>query len=487
MERPLENKWSLILKGLFIGMLFLTMSGAIMFFSGANLAGGLPLLLLPFIAIFLSVVFMRPLVGVAALFYANYFALGLARYVPGPLGLSIDGLLVLTWLSVFFSQFNKKVEWKRALKPMSYCAFIWFGYTLFQLINPEAVSRVAWFYAMRGVSLYMFLTIPLVYILLPEKKFLDRLLKLWAYFTILGVIKAIQQKFIGVDPWEEYWLDTVGGKTHRLPGGLRIFSFFSDSATFGGSMGFSGVVFAILGLHTPKFKNKVFFLVVSGLAMFGLLISGTRGAMAVPAAGFALYAIFTKRPAIIATVYGGMISVYGFLRWTNIGSSVYELRRIRSALDPNNPSLMVRKHNQQLLSGYLSSRPFGGGIGSAGNWGLRFSPGTFLAETPTDSHYVQIWAEQGVIGLYLHLFTLFFFILSSAYIILFRLKSFEYVGLGAAMTCGVFGLMGASYGSGALQQMPNGIIVYAFMAYMWFLPKWEREGIEKGLVKVPVK
>lgn len=479
MERPLPNRWHLLIKVIFLGIIILSLGLSMYFLVLDNMAGGVPVLLLPFIVLFLVAVFANPLVGVLALFYANYFALGLARYVPGPLGLSVDGLLVLTWLSLFFSQFNRTVDWKRALQPMTWAAVIWFGYSLFQLVNPEAVSRIAWFYAMRGVSLYMLLTIPLVFILLPEKRFLDKMLRLWAWFTLIGVLKGMMQKFIGVDPWEDYWLDTVGGKTHRLPGGLRIFSFFSDSATFGGSMGFSGVVFSIVGLTTPKLRDKVFYLAVAGAAFFGMLISGTRGAMAVPAAGFALFAIFTKRTWIIATVYGGMLFVYGFLKWTNIGSSVYELRRIRTALDPNNPSLLVRKENQRILGDYLSSRPFGGGIGSAGNWGLRFSPGTFLAETPTDSWYVQIWAEQGIIGLTLHLFILGFFLFSSGYIVLFRLKTFEYAGLGAALSCGVFGLMGASYGSGALGQMPNGLIVYASMAFIFLLPRWEKEKLER--------
>jgi hypothetical protein len=35
--------------------------------------------------------------------------------------------------------------------------------------------------------------------------------------------------------------------------------------------------------------------------------------------------------------------------------------------------------------------------------GTRFSPGTFLAVTALDSWYVKIWAECGVVGLYVHI------------------------------------------------------------------------------------
>jgi hypothetical protein len=94
--------------------------------------------------------------------------------------------------------------------------------------------------------------------------------------------------------------------------------------------------------------------------------------------------------------------VFGMLKFTKIGQSNYQINRMRTGLDPNDPSLQLRLINQAKLRGYLASRPIGGGIGSAGFWGTRFSPGTFLAVTALDSWYVKIWAECGVVGLYVH-------------------------------------------------------------------------------------
>ncbi|NER04071.1 MAG: O-antigen ligase family protein [Okeania sp. SIO3C4] len=481
MENTSRHRQYKITRIVVISVLSVFFLGAAMLFGLNNMVGAFALLILPFVILFVAWVFKDPLVGYISLLYANYFALGLARYVPGPLGLSVDGLLMLTWLSIFFSQYKKKVDWKRAANSLTLVSAVWFAYALFQLVNPEAVSRVAWFYAMRGVSLYMILTVPLVFVLLDSPKHLDTLLKLWTIFTIVGVLKGMMQKFVGVDFAEKYWLDTVGGKTHRLSQGLRIFSFFSDAATYGGSMGFSSVTFAIVALHTKEMKKKVFFAGVSVMALYAMLISGTRGAIAVPFGGFGLYAVLSKRVKIVALGGFAMIAVYSFLKFTTIGDSVYEIRRFRDALDPNNPSLQVRKDNQKKLKVYLASRPFGGGIGSAGNWGLRFSPGTFLAETPTDSWYVQIWAEQGIVGLGLHLGILFFVLGKSAYIIMFRLKSDELIGKGAALSAGMFGIMAASYGSGALGQMPNGIIVYSGMAFIFMMPRWEERANKESI------
>lgn len=462
------------------GVLLFFIAVGIFFLSQEKLAIGLVSLLVPFVLFFIGLLFHKPIIGFWAAFTMNYFAIGLTRYVPAPLGLSIDGLLLLTWLAIIFSQFNRSVPWKNAGNITTLLAIIWFGYSLFQLVNPEAVSRIAWFYAMRGVSLYMLLTIPLAFILLNHPSYLNRFLKVWAYFTIAGILKGLMQKFIGTDPWENHWLAVIGGKTHLLPGGLRVFSFFSDAATYGGSMGFSGVVFTIIALHTQNKKQKYFYALVGIMAFFAMMISGTRGAIAVPFAGFAVYAVLSKKVKIVVAGVIVLVAMYSFLKFSTIGNSVYEIRRFRTGLDPDNPSLMVRKENQQLLKSYLATRPFGGGIGSAGNWGLRFSPGTFLAETPTDSWFVQIWAEQGKVGLILHLGILLTIVGSSSYIIMFRLKREEYISKGSALTAGMVGVVAASYGSGALGQMPNGIIIYASMAFIQMMIRWEREKLVGG-------
>ncbi len=474
-----ENKIQLLVKLLFSSFLIACMLLSIFFLQKDNFAIGMVLLATPFAIVLLGLILAKPIVGFTTLLFANYFAMGVARYIKGPLGLSIDILLVLTWTALFFSQFNNKVEWKKGWNSLTVAAIIWFVYALVQLFNPEVVSQIAWFYAMRGVSLYFVLIVPLTFILLDNKKYLDKFLILWAWFTAIGVIKGTMQYIIGPDPWEQYWLDTIGGKTHLLSQGLRVFSFFTDSATYGGSMGFSGVVFSIVALSTKVRKTKIFYATITIIAFYGMLISGTRGAIAVPFAGFALYSVLSKKIKLI--IIGGIliISVFSFLRFTTIGESVYVIRRFRGGLDPNNASLLVRKENQKLIGEYLSSRPFGGGIGSAGNWGLRFTPSTFLAKTPTDSWYVQIWAEQGIVGITLHLGILIFILLKCSFIIMFRLKEPELKGRAIAMCSGMFGIMAASYGSSALGQVPNGLIVYMSMAFIFMMPKWEQDDNRK--------
>ena len=436
---------------------------------------GLLLIVFPVVAIVLNRIFNVPFIGFVFVFIMNFFALGITRYLPAPLGLTIDGLLVLTYLGLIFKNFYHKVDWSPARSDLTFLAVIWYSYILLQLVNPEAASRAAWFYAMRGVGLYMLLTIPLTFILFQDVKKFDKFLMLWATFSIIGTIKGMMQLYIGVDPWEQAWLDAGGAVTHILFGKLRIFSFYSDAGQFGAAQGHAGVVFLIIAMNTKSnIKLKRLYYLAGFMGLYGLLISGTRGAIAVPVAGFFLYLILRRNVKLVILGMLVGLSVFVFLKYTTILQSNYQIRRIRTALDPNNPSLQTRLNNQAKLNGYLASRPFGGGIGSAGNWGQRFTPHTFLANTATDSWYVAIWAEMGIVGLLLHLFILLYILLKSSYYVFFKIKNKELRAKMNGLVSGYFGIMVASYGNGILGQMPTGIIIYMSMTFLFMSLRYDK-------------
>ena len=456
---------------LLVGFLLL----AIFMFLRQNFVGGLVFLLAPFLIIFIGLIFKDARIGLASVFIINYFALGLVRYVPAPWGLSVDGLLLLVWVSLFFKAFCERIPMSKALNDLTLVVSIWYGYIFLQLFNPEAVSREAWFYAMRGLAFYQFLIIPLSFVLLDHPRYMRMMINAWAFFTVLAVLKGVMQKFSGFDPFEQKWLDSGGALTHIIVTGTRYFSFFSDAGNYGASMGFSGVVFSIIALHSKRLKKKLIFSLIALGAFYGLLISGTRGALAVPAGGFLLYTILSKRMSILIPGLLVMIGMFVFLKYTTIGQDNYEIRRARTALDPDDASFKVRRENQKKLAVYLATRPIGGGVGSAGNWGQRFTPNTFLANVPTDSWYVMIWAETGVVGLILHISILLFILIKGAWIIMAKLKDTELIYPLIGLLSGMFGIMLASYGNGVLGQMPNGIIIYLSMAFIWMSRKWETD------------
>lgn len=453
----------------------LLLLGCVYMFSKDNLPLGLAVLISPLPFVSLYFLFKYPRIAFVAALYCNYFAVGLSRYIPAPVGLTVDAMLVLTLVSLIFSQFNHKVPWQMAARDYTYISIAWFIMIFMQLFNPEAVSREAWFYAMRGYALYVVFTVPLVYLLFNKPSDLTFFIRILAWFTLAGALKGVGQKYIGLDSWEHKWLMMPGNRTtHLLFGQLRVFSFFSDAGTYGSSMGFSGVVFIVLAIHSHVKKQKIFYLFVGFIALYAMLISGTRSSISVPLTGFTIYAILTKNFKIIAT--GGFVifCIFFFLKYTTIGQGNYDIRRMRTAFEDNNASMNVRLENREIFANYLRTRPFGGGVGSAGNWGMRFSPGTLLADTATDGWYIQIWAETGITGLIAYILMMSYMLLKSCYLIFIRIRNPENLGKAIAFTSGIFGMMVSSYTASSLGQMPNTIIAFVALSLISLIPEWEK-------------
>lgn len=444
---------------------------------------GVVLMIAPLAVFFLSVVFTNPRNGLIIVFVMNFIAIGIYRYITViPWGLSVDIMLVLTYLGLIFRAFHHKMTWNRGNNELMVIAIIWFGYSLLELLNPEAGSRTAWFYAVRGISMYMFLTIPLVFVLFNKRSDMRLFFLLWGIFSILGTLKGLQQKFLGVDLFEQRWLDRGGAAQHLLFGELRIFSFFSDAGQFGAVQGMSVVVFGILALGEKNRNMKIFYAIVALLGLYGMAISGTRGALSVPIAGFVLYMILRKNKKIVITGFALLAVVFVFFNYTYIGQSNGTIRRMRTAFNPEDASLQTRLTNQKIIKGYLASRPFGGGLGSTGALGQKYNPGSFLSRVPTDSWYVMIWMETGVIGLILHLAILFYILGKVSFNVMFRLRNETIKTPVMAMVSGMFGIMAASYGNPVLGQMPVGLLIYSSMAFMYMAPRFDREETNALLV-----
>ena len=206
-------------------------------------------------------------------------------------------------------------------------------------------------------------------------------------------------------------------------------------------------------------------MVVALLCFVGFGISGTRGALAVPAAGGMMYLIVSKNTQIFLLGLAVMVGSYCTLRYTSVASGVQQVQRMRTALDPEEASLQVRLQNQIFLGKNLADKPFGVGIGAAGYWGLRFTPNTIWANTATDSYYVRLWVEAGVAGLALHLFVLGYCLGGGAYRV-WHTKDPVFRHQRAAFLCGYAGILLASYGNQVLSQFPTALIVYLSIPVM---------------------
>jgi hypothetical protein len=432
-----------------------------------GLIGGMALILLPFLIIYLNLLFRNPIIGLYTAIGAGFILLGVHRYVEVPqIGIFMDSFLIMTFIALFFKNFHDRIDWKPANKDITVLAAIWLAYGLLSVVNPEIKSIPVWLSSFRGISVYMFLVITLTLLLMTTRKRIYIFFYIWGIFSILASMKGIMQETMGVDRWEKAWLDAGANSTHILFGKLRVFSFLSDAGQFGATQAYAGVVFIILSLVEKNKKIKIFFIVVGVLGLYGMLLSGTRGAISVPLTGFMLFFILKRNVAVLSSGIILLTVVFVFFKFTTIGQDNQQIRRMRTAFDPNDASLQTRLANQRTLSVYLSSRPFGGGLGHAGKKAMKALPNTYLAHIATDSWFVMIWAEQGVVGLVLHLFILFYIIIRAAYLIWFRVKDPKLKMTMMALSSGMFGVMVASYGNAVLGSMPTSMLIYTSMALM---------------------
>ena len=437
------------------------------------------LLVLPFVIIFINRVFHIPKIALFAIQLAGYFINGIPRYTGpiAPFGLTADGLFIFALIALIFKNFYTGIDWKPMLKDISLLAALWMGWILFEIVNPEAVSFQAWFYTMRGIGLYFFLGIPLVLLLMRNPKDVEIYFYIWGIMTILVTLKGAMQLFIGLDPAEQKWMNEGGYVTHLLFGKLRVFSFLSDAGQFGASQAHALVMGGIIAYETKVLKKRIFFGTVALFGLYGMVISGTRGAIAVPALGFFTYIILSKN---ISLGVFGAVALYVFFAHASILQSNYQIQRVRTAFHPEeDASFLVRLENQRILKAYLATRPIGGGIGHAGIRAQKFVPSGFLANIATDSWYVMIWAENGAIGLTLHFFILFFIVFKSGYYVMFKIKDRELKARMMAILSGFMGILLANYGNAVMGQFPTSINVYYGIGFLFLSTYYDKIVLEE--------
>lgn len=427
---------------------------------------------IPFISYLLLRLLERPVRALLAVIIVNYFIMGVTRYIPGvPAGIVMDGLLGLTFFFALLRSRDGAVNWSGGHNLLVLLSGVWLTYCILLFFNPETTTE-HWLAGVRGLAVYLFFFPLLTAVLLNRYKHLRLFLIVWSALTLLAVIKALMQKFIGFDPAEQHWLNRGGSSTHILFSGVRYFSFFTDAASFGSSMGLSMVVFSIAALYVRSKPLRIYFLVVALLAGYGMMISGTRAAMIIPFAGYVFFIVLSKKWEIIIPGIVIITCVFVFFKYTYIGQGNTEIRRMRSAFSATeDASYKLRLSNQAEMRLFMKDHPLGIGIGKA----KRNEPGDYMYGLATDSSLVYIWVETGIVGLILFLLIFVATFAKGAYDVWFNIHDKELRGLLSALSAGLAGMLACSYGNEMLQQFPNGPILYICMAFIFMGRKFDRE------------
>ena len=431
---------------------------------GGDLGIGSLVAFLPVLVGLIALIISNPFYGLMFYIHYSFFFIGLNRYIVGiPLGLSIDAVLFLTTLSMLFRLNAHNI--KKLNNNFFYAGALWFVYTLFEALNPEATNLAGWLYAVRGVSFYAIQAIPLTLLLFDKKENLDSFIKIILVWGTVASLWGWKQINIGTDPFEDRWLDAGGKTTHILLGQLRAFSFFSDAGQFGVTMAYVAFLALILSVGPYKGRQKFIYLIVFVICLVGMGSSGSRGPIFVIFFGGITYLLLIRNFRVLIPGISIALFVFVFLKFTYIGNTSYQIYRIRTALDPKEASLLVRLSNQEKLRQYLENRPFGAGIGTTDVWATRFYPGSALSNLPTDSWFVKIWVENGIVGLVFYAFSLAIAIVYGV-VKIRLLKNPDTRQKMIALYGGLLGIITASFGNPVFGQAPLGALMYISMTML---------------------
>jgi putative inorganic carbon (HCO3(-)) transporter len=398
-----------------------------------------------------------PKFGIIVLLIMAYMLFVLTQIgVDGPIGTLMDGLQLMLVLGVLI-KIKKENNWAIFKSPITAVIFIWLGYNLLEVGNPIAASRLAWVYTIRSVAIVALSYFVFMYNI-RSVKYIRVLFIVWFILTFIGAAYGFKQEYIGFNQHEQDYLNTPGiAGLLFIDGHWRKFSLFSDPVAFAYNMVMPSIFIICMVTMRIKLWQKIALGVLALFFLDAMLFSGTRGAnVLIPGALF-LFAILKYNKKIL--VFTGVAAVF-ILFLINVPTSNPNLRRFQTAFKPNNDdSYNLRKRNQKNIQPYILTHPLGGGLGATGEWGQRFSPGSYLANFPPDSGYIRVAVEDGWIGLLIFC-TFMFVILKTGINNYYLIENEELKTYCLAMTLIIFAYNLANFPQEALVQFPSNILFY---------------------------
>ncbi len=370
--------------------------------------------------------------------------------------ISLASILFFVFL-LFLYAFIEKADWKASNNLMTWLWVLAGIFYFFEIFNPNNV-QAAW-----NISIVHYWLIPLVCaifvpLVIRSPRMIETLLLIWSVFILMAILKALAQKYIGFSDMDRYQLFTLGkARTHIIWSGIRYFSFFSDAANFGIHMGMAASAFGISFFFVQKKWMKIYFAVIVVAAIYGLMLSGTRSAIAIPIGALLTYACLSLNPKSIITTLGLLGAMVFFFMFTNYGQGNEYIRKMRTAFRPEKDiSYQARVENRKQMKILMANKHFGYGLGLAK--GDRFDARERMPYPP-DSWLIAVWVETGIVGLIVYLTIHGILFVWCAWILMFKIKKKPLKGLLAAWLGVNAGFFIAAYVNDVMNY-PNPIVIY---------------------------
>ncbi len=400
--------------------------------------------------------------GVSVILFAAVGVGWASKYIPGPLGMSLDGLLFIMFFGLLLKQVKER-NFDFARSPISILVFLWVFYNLMEVLNPWAESQMAWLFTVRSMAGLILLYFIACYAF-QTLNAIKLILKMIIGLAFVSALYGLKQEFFGFSAREMAWLYADPERFQLIFqwSRLRIFSFFSDPTNFGIFMAYSGTLCMILATGPFKVWQRVLLVFGAMCMVLAMAYAGSRTPFILLPAGFIFFALLTMRKSVIIGL-SVFLFLGGLLMVKSTSNAV--IYRIQSAFDPtkSDDTVKVRLDNQKYIQPFILRHPFGAGLGSTGAWGKRFSPNSKLSRFAHDSGFVRIAVELGWLGLILYCAMLFVIMRTSIFYFL-RVKDPKvkvvYLGLATIF----FQLALANYPQEAIVILPTSIIFYLTLA-----------------------
>ena len=434
---------------------------------------------IPFVVLYVYLAFSYRMLTFWLLFLVNYIVMFLSRegMLPVPASLPNE-LLEIVLIAIAIIDLRES-HFENLANLMIIGLFGWCGFCIIEVLNDTCglgINVGAWFTGIRLMAFQLLYAAVVYALYITTPKRIYQLLVVLSCCSLFAIFWCWKQKTYGWTAAEAHWLFVQGhDRQHMVNGIIRYFGTFTDAANFGIHMGAIAVAFFIIAITNKIKKYKIFFGIIAALCTWAMFQSGTRTAIFCMIAGFMVFIVLSKSVKIITAVSIVFGLFIGMLMFTNIGNGNNQIRRMRSAFNPNDASANVRNVNKEAISKYMKDAPWGIGIGIYEKDIPAWNIFKKVSQIPPDSEYVFIWVRTGKIGVTWFVICNLIMLLGACSTVFFRIKNRSLMGIGAAWCSAFVALHLGGYANQILMQFPNIVIFYGGLTIVYILPKIEKD------------